>query len=252
MYFTAKLVGLLTEPLVWAGLLLLLALAFGGSRHVAVRRAIAAALLVGVVVGWQAVPDFLLRRLETAFVPPRGDLHSYVGIVVLGGAVDPVRFWREGDRLRVVTSSERITVPLGLLLRYPHLRLLYVGGERTIRSEDGTALPMPQALFAGIGIDAGRVSYEAASRNTHENALLAGGVRGVDKSKPWLLVTSARHMPRAMSEFSEQGWNVTAYPVDHLAGTEASWTSYSLAKGALHWQTALHEYLGLAVRSVLR
>jgi uncharacterized SAM-binding protein YcdF (DUF218 family) len=67
---------------------------------------------------------------------------------------------------------------------------------------------------------------------------------GVDKAQRWLLVTSARHMPRALSTFRAAGWNVTPYPVDYLTSSETEWNDYSLAKGTLHWQSALREYLG--------
>jgi uncharacterized SAM-binding protein YcdF (DUF218 family) len=70
---------------------------------------------------------------------------------------------------------------------------------------------------------------------------------GVDVKKPWLLVTSAWHMPRAMATFEKAGWNVTPYPVDFRTGRSTPWTDYSLSDGAAKWQLVLHELLGLWV-----
>jgi uncharacterized SAM-binding protein YcdF (DUF218 family) len=68
---------------------------------------------------------------------------------------------------------------------------------------------------------------------------------GVEPTQPWLLVTSAWHMPRALATFRKAGWIVTPYPVDFRTGTETPWTEYSLANGAKKWQLALHEWVGL-------
>lgn len=67
----------------------------------------------------------------------------------------------------------------------------------------------------------------------------------------WLLLTSARHMPRAMSIFQAVGWNVTPYPVDYRGVRPGSWADYSLARGMVRWQLVLHEWLGLLAFAVL-
>jgi uncharacterized SAM-binding protein YcdF (DUF218 family) len=69
----------------------------------------------------------------------------------------------------------------------------------------------------------------------------------VDKTRPWLLVTSAWHMPRSMALFQREGWNVTPYPVDYRTGSFTPWTNYSLADGALRWDVLLHEVVGMTV-----
>ncbi|MEO8015761.1 MAG: ElyC/SanA/YdcF family protein, partial [Polaromonas sp.] len=68
--------------------------------------------------------------------------------------------------------------------------------------------------------------------------------------QPWLLVTSARHMPRALAVFRAVGWNVAPSPVDYRSVGFSRWTDYSLARGAVRWQLVLHEWMGLAAYSV--
>jgi uncharacterized SAM-binding protein YcdF (DUF218 family) len=88
------------------------------------------------------------------------------------------------------------------------------------------------------------VLYESASRTTYENAIFSARVPGVNPAQPWLLLTSASHMPRSMATFRKAGWNVTAYPVDFRTGNQTPWSQYSLARGASKWHNALHELLG--------
>ena len=96
-------------------------------------------------------------------------------------------------------------------------------------------------------MDLARVTLEAGSRTTRENARQVAALLGPRCQEPWLLVTSAWHMPRAMIEFESVGCRVTPYPVDFRTGTSTAWTDYALARSLLLWQTALHEWLGWAV-----
>jgi uncharacterized SAM-binding protein YcdF (DUF218 family) len=74
--------------------------------------------------------------------------------------------------------------------------------------------------------------------------------------EPWLLVTSAWHMPRSVAEFEAEfakiNCKVTPYPVDFRTGKSTPLTEYSLAHSLLLWQTALHEWLGLWVYAMTR
>ncbi len=248
MFFVSKLLALFTHPLVWVGLLLLLAVWLIPRRPAVAQRVLLAAVSLSLLIGWTPLPDALLRNLENRFDPPQGTLDSYVGLVVLGGALEAPHFGRTLGAGPVSNVNERLTVAVALMRQYGHLRLLYLGGEDMVKQVDGERVNKAQVLFTRLGLDSQRVTYEDASRNTYENAMLGGALPGVDKTQRWLLVTSARHMPRSLATFRTAGWNVTPYPVDYLSsGTSTEWTKYSLASGVLHWQVALREYVsGLA------
>ena len=68
-----------------------------------------------------------------------------------------------------------------------------------------------------------------------ENALLSARLSGVDNRQPWLLLTSAYHMPRAMGVFSQTGWNVTPWAVDYRMTTHDSWFDFSFHYGPRLW-----------------
>jgi uncharacterized SAM-binding protein YcdF (DUF218 family) len=101
-------------------------------------------------------------------------------------------------------------------------------------------------FFEELGAKGPLMQYEAASRNTYENAVFTALVPGVDKTQRWLLVTSAWHMPRSIATFQKAGWNVVAYPVDYRTGDSTHWADYSMRSGIDKWQLALNELVGLA------
>jgi uncharacterized SAM-binding protein YcdF (DUF218 family) len=248
LFFTAKLLSFCTQPLAWVAGLLLMALYWMPRRPLAARRVLGLALVLFGVLGWLPLPDALLRTLEDRHpAPPAvavGQLQSFVGLVVLGGALEPAYVWRGRDQVALNGAAERMTVPVALLRQHPHLRLLFTGGEGELWSQGRSEASRAAAFFASMGAATGRVTYEDRSRTTYENAAFSASLPGIDARRPWLLVTSAAHMPRALATFRSAGWNVTPYPVDYRTGSDTPWTEYSLARAALRWQLLLHEAIG--------
>jgi uncharacterized SAM-binding protein YcdF (DUF218 family) len=242
----AKLLSLLTQPLAWCAGLLATSLVLW--RRPRLARGLATAALAGIVlIGWQPLPDALLRRLENQYpeIPPGADLTRFAGVVVLGGALEPAFQTVVHSQPVLNDAAERMTAVLPLLLRNPELRVVFTGGEGRLMDEGPTEARRAQIFFDGQGIVEGKVRYESASRNTYENAVLTAQMPGIDTTQSWLLLTSAWHMPRSMATFAKAGWNVTAYPVDFRTGSTTPWTEYSLKRGVERWQLALHELLGL-------
>jgi uncharacterized SAM-binding protein YcdF (DUF218 family) len=206
-----------------------------------------AALTVLLVQGWEPLPDVVIRQLEAQYPGPaaKASLQPYAGVVVLGGALEPAYVWQGHGQVALNSAAERMTVPIALLQQYPHLRLLFTGGEGELFAEGFTEAERAKIFFDSMGVAPQRVVYESASHTTYENAVFSARVAGVDPAQPWLLLTSASHMPRALATFRKAGWNVTAYPVDFRTGTDTPWTQYSLAGGATKWHLALHELMGL-------
>lgn len=247
MFLAAKFLSFATQPLAWAVLLLLAGLLCLPARRRCGLGLGWAALAVLLVQGWEPLPDALLRRLEAQHPAPvpQTSLQPYAGVVVLGGALEPSYVWQGHGQVALNDAAERMTAPVALLQQYPHLRLLFTGGEGELLAKGLTEAERARIFFDQMGVAAPRVLYESASRTTYENAVFSARLPGVDPARPWLLLTTASHMPRAMATFRKAGWNVTPYPVDFRTGTQTPWTQYSLAVGARKWQLALHELVGL-------
>lgn len=210
-------------------------------------------LVVLGLLGFQAVPDALLRPLENRYpVPAAGVINRHVGIIVLGGATNhPDSFVAHGQ-VPLGEAAERMTVPVGLLQQHPKMELLFSGGEGRLVTTGVTESELARAFYQEQGVNMAQVKLEDGSRNTRENAQQVAKLLGDRCKSPWLLVTSAWHMRRSMAEFEAVGCNVTPYPVDFRTGDTTSLSEYSMAHSLLRWQVALHEWLGLLVYGVTR
>ena len=251
MFIVAKFLAFATQPLAWAALLLVLALLrMQGKTRANSHRGrglIFSALLVLLVQGWEPLPDALLRQLETTYPAqqPGASLKNFTGVIVLGGALEPSYVLQGNNQPALNSAAERMTMPLSLLRQHPHLRLLFTGGEGELFAQGLSEAERAKLFFDSMGVPPQQVLYESKSRTTFENATLSAVLQGINPSQPWLLLTSASHMPRAMAAFKKAGWNVTPYPVDFQSGEATPWSQYSMAQGARKWKLALHEIFGL-------
>ena len=205
------------------------------------------------LLGFYAAPDAMLRSLENRFpVPSLTQSNEYLGVIVLGGATGSTSIYKAHGQVPLGEAAERMTLPIALMRKFQNFELIFSGGEGRLVPTGTTEAELAKIFYEEQGVDMKRVTLESKARTTRENAIRVAALLGERCKQPWLLVTSAWHMPRSMTEFQAVGCNVTAYPVDFRTGEEASWAEYSMAGSLMAWQTALHEYLGMFVYGVIR
>ena len=245
MFLLSKLVGLATEPMFWVVLVLLIAVVLLPRRPQAARRWVLAAGAMLLLGGWAPLPDALLRHLERQYPePPAMPIQQYAGVVVLGGALESGYVGEGSEEPQVNGAAERMTTVLPLLRQAPDLAVVFTGGNGEYFGNGPSEAERARRFFVQLGLDPQRVRLESQSRNTYENAVFTARLSGIDPRKPWILITSASHMPRALAVFRKQGWNVTPYSVDFNTGLSTPWTSYSL-RISDKWPIALKEYIGI-------
>ena len=246
MFLASKLLSFLTQPLAWVAALLLIGLLLINARPRWAKRLCAIALGWLMLLGWEPLPNMVLRSLETQYpaVTPNTTGSNYVGVIVLGGALEPAYVWTAPQQSALNSAAERMTEVIPLLRQQPQLTVLFTGGEGELFANGLSEAERASRFFQGQGLPASQLLLESASRTTYENAMLSRQLPGVDASQPWLLLTSAFHMPRAMAAFRRAGWNVSAYPVDFRSGASTPWSQYSMDQGVAKWRLALHELLG--------
>ncbi|HEY8906437.1 MAG TPA: YdcF family protein [Rhodoferax sp.] len=205
------------------------------------------ALTLLLLLGWEPLPDAALRQLEAQYPATSADQDwsAYAGVIVLGGALEPAYVWTVPGQSALNDAAERMTEVVPLLRRQPQLKVLFTGGEGELFANGLSEAERARLFFRGQGLSPDKLLLESASRTTYDNAVMSKLIQGVDATKPWLLLTSAFHMPRAMAAFQKAGWAVTAYPVDFRTGLKTPWTQYSMDQGVKKWRLALHEMLGL-------
>ena len=103
-----------------------------------------------------------------------------------------------------------------------------------------------EELALALGMDPGALLVEERSLNTHDQAVYVGRIVGKD---PFILVTSASHMPRAMGMFRKEGMEPIPAPTDHHVA-ESNFPTllrYLPSEEALeNTRRAVYEFLGLA------
>jgi uncharacterized SAM-binding protein YcdF (DUF218 family) len=256
MFILSKLLSAITQPMFWLALWWALALLLLGLTD-RWRRTALGMLWTGLAVlgllGFKAIPDALLRPLENRYpVPTAQEVGRHAGMIVLGGAIQHPGVFLAHGQVPLGEAAERMSAPVGLMRQHPKLELVFSGGEGRLWATGTTEAELARAFYEEQGVDMTRVTLESGSRTTRENAHQVAQLLGGRCKEPWLLVTSAWHMPRSMEEFKSVGCNVTAYPVDFRTGHVTPLTEYSLAHSLLRWQTGLHEWLGLLVYGMTR
>ncbi|MDM7948221.1 YdcF family protein [Hydrogenophaga sp.] len=237
--------SLLTDPLFWVVTLLAVGMLLGTRRPAGGRRWVLAGLVILVLLGWRLPSNAVMHQLETWHPPAVQDPSAYAGVVVLGGSFESALLQVMREKVQLNAHAERLTEAVALAREHPSLPIVFTGGCVDTGEGFVAEAELAHRFFTQMGLAPDRVQYESASRTTFENALLTAQLSGVDKTQPWLLLTSAWHMPRAMATFQTQGWNVTPWPVDFRGSEQTPWTAYSLTRGVQQWQFALHECLGL-------
>jgi uncharacterized SAM-binding protein YcdF (DUF218 family) len=171
---------------------------------------VAAAEFVSAVPYSDIVLPMLASRFEQV---TEHAVTTAVGLIVLGG---------DGD-VRLLEAGR-------LARRFPHLLVIATGA--------GEADDVREVL--GGGISDSRIQIEELAKNTRENARNTRALIDPEINRPWILVTSASHMPRAVGAFRRYGIDVHPWPV---------------ADGASDWRRrnwiVRHEVLGLIAYRLL-
>jgi uncharacterized SAM-binding protein YcdF (DUF218 family) len=246
MFVISKLLSAITQPMFWLALWCALALLILKRwRRVSTAMLWAGLLMLGLL-GFVAVPDALLRPLESRYpIPNAQSVDKHVGMIVLGGAIGRPEVYKAHGQVPLGDAAERMVEPVAIMRNHPKLQLVFTGGEGRLLATGVSEAELAKVFYQHQGVDMSPVTFESGSRTTRENALQVAKLLGDKCKQPWLLVTSAWHLPRSMEEFKAVGCNVTAYPVDFWTSDKWDWTDYSLAHSLVRWQTALHEWLGI-------
>ncbi len=244
MYLIRELVGAFATPLLLALILGAVAVLFRVShRRRTARWLFAGAAILGYLGSTNEVGDALLRPLELRY-PPLRDGQPQISpdyIVVLGSGYSP----RDGIPVTAALDPDglvRVVEAVRLARRFGAARLVVSGG-----APPGSVPPARgyAELARGLGLDAGSLSVLDTALNTGEEARSVVALLG---KAPFILVTSAYHMPRAMLEMERAGASPIPAPTGQSTG-EASAGSFRRwlpsGSGLSKNERALHEYLGL-------
>jgi uncharacterized SAM-binding protein YcdF (DUF218 family) len=177
------------------------------------------------------------RLLETRYQPILSPdrIAAMPWIVVLGGGHRSVSTLPLSSRPSAAALSRQVE-GLRLLNAIPGSRLLLSGGATFDSVSDAR---VAHDLARSLGVPDGRMTIDERARTTAEEA---DAIRGTVGDVPFLLVTSALHMPRAMILFQSRGMHPIPAPTDYRTPRPVapSVTNIVIA------DATAHELLGLA------
>lgn len=128
-------------------------------------------------------------------------------IIVLSGGLDRRPYARDDYAALAPDTWRRLHAGIGFWRKQGEPRLVLVGGGPYPIKEAEVMASLAQAL----GVPAGRIDTETASLTTWENAgnlaAIGQGQDAVDDGPAWL-VSSALHLPRAITAFDAAGVRV--------------------------------------------
>ncbi|MFP1748778.1 envelope biogenesis factor ElyC [Lonsdalea quercina] len=238
-----KYVGSLLQPLPLLLLLMGIALLllWFTHRQKTGRVVLTVSWLMLTLLSLQPVADRLLLPLESSY-PTWHPGQQRVGfIVVLGGGYTFNPEWAPSSNL-VGNSLARVTEGIRLYHANPGAKLIFTGAAA--KGNPVTSASTAARVAESLGVPAEDILQVGTARDTSEEA--AGTARWVGQ-QPFLLVTSANHLPRAMRFFEGQGLHPIPAPANQLAITSPLNPWEKLFPSALylsHSERAWYETLG--------
>ena len=249
MYVLSKLLWFFATPSNALVLATLTGVLLAATRWRRTGLGIALAGLAGLLVGGLSpLAHMFTLPLEERFPVFVEDGRPVAGAIVLGGAVQADETMLRGQ-LTVNEAAERVIALADLARRYPQAKIVFTGGTGELSLDRAAEADGLLAGLPALGIGSHRILIERKSRTTYENALFTRALVDPKPGETWLLVTSAWHMPRAMTTFRRAGFAVTAYPVDFRTKGERSLASPfgAVADGLRRLDLVTKEWVGLVV-----
>lgn len=242
LYVIKKFASAFLGPLAIAGLLALVAAWYVRRGHRRIGRVlIGTAIAICYLGATPLIGGLLIGSLENRcppYVPSANMQVRYV--VVLGANYVP----NDNIPITAALNSEgvvRVTEGMRLYRHLSEARLVLSGGAPEGRIPSALGY---QRMALDFGIPDASLIVLNKPLDTAEEAKAVFAALGTE---PFLLVTSASHMPRAMRLMAGAGAHPTAAPTGQRAATlRASWRQLvPQAEGLQMTERALHEYLGL-------
>ncbi len=187
------------------------------------------------------LPNYLLGRLEGRLEPvtTTQKLAGIKYIVVLSGGL------RQNEGLPPTsqlddTSALRVAEGVRLFHLLSDEPALIMTGKGPF----GDLGSRMAALAESLGVPPEKLIPENQAKDTYGNAT---EVKNLVKNQPFLLVTSASHLPRSLRIFQKLGMKPKPAPGDFRFTNYYSITDYvPTGSNLLNMELVIHEYLGLA------
>lgn len=235
-------------PVILTLLVIGIALLWCTTKQWAGKVAVSAGVIGLMLLSFKPLPDGLLASLEKTYRPYRlarvealrEDAPGIEFVVVLAGG----HVHEPGMPITSQLSSSslvRLVEGLRIYRRHPGSKLVVDGSGKVIP----TAHLMEQ-LALELGVPREDIVMDPRPKDTKDEARL---LKAIVSDAPFVLVTSASHMPRAMAMFKKQGMQPLPAPTGHqvLRKAHSEFEDFFPSGGSIrHAETFVYEYLAWA------
>ncbi len=253
MFILKKIISAFLNPLPFSLIFSFLGLYFlwFTNKQKAGKIIVSVGLVILTLFSYPVVTDVLLRPLERKYDTFEIESSSVVSetvdkpvikfVVVLGGGhtSDPaLPLLSQMNTHPVVRLMEGIRI----YRKFPGSRLLLSGGGAFDSVSEAEVMAR---VTREMGIPDRDIILESKSKDTRDEALFIKPMVG---NEPFVLVTTASHIPRSMALFKKLDMNPIASPVGHIVkdGQRLSHYSFFPSPGNLrNAEMAIHEYIGM-------
>lgn len=247
MFTLAKLFWIVAQPLCLAFLM-----GTAGILALVLRRRAtglvfsAIGMLILFVALFTSTGIYLVQGLEDRFPRPGQLSPDPACLIILGGGIDTVPSSIRGG-YSLNDDGDRYIEAVRLARLYPAARIIMSGGDGSIDGGHVSEAEIIGRMFRDFGIDTARVSNDATSRDTFENAVNTKAILADLGLTRCLLITSGFHMPRAVAIFRHLGVDVIPWVTDYRStGREGLRVDFRQPlRNAAMLSVAMKEWIGM-------
>ena len=244
MFAISKLVIVLLSPILW----IVIVFVWGWFSKKATRKK--RCYIAGIIMLLFFTNPFIISQLILAYQPKKvtlGASENYSAGILLGGFAG----MNKTDHQTYFSEQSDRFIQAMLLYKSGHIKKIIVaaGDGSVFNRGDFREGDFVQEQLIAMGIPAADIAIDRDSRNTAENAVNAKKIiDSLHLSPPYLLITSALHIPRAQKTFTKAGIEVIPYPAAFFVKPPDSVvpTDYILpsATALRYWDMYLREITG--------
>lgn len=247
LFLAKKFITFFVEPL---GLILTLALVglyfLYRSSDTKAKVFLSASVFLLLFFSYPPVANNLIMPLENTYQKYNVSNNHIKYIHVLGAGHYDNANWPLSSQIGSASLKRTIEgVRIFKSINDPNLKMIFTGYARSSNLITNAQINAKIAKVAGISHQ--NIIINGQPKDTREEAVFA---KSIIHDKSFVLVTSASHMPRAMTLFKNMGMNPIAAPTDFHGKNQVWFTQPSI--GAFKKSgIAIHEFLGIAWHNLI-
>ncbi|HLD84270.1 MAG TPA: ElyC/SanA/YdcF family protein [Coxiellaceae bacterium] len=199
--------------------------------------------LMILIFSLNVVSIAMINHLQSQYKPLIHPSLQITKVVVLGSGVTGEKIYPPNLTLGPGSLSRLVEgIRLFNLVQQNHADAkLILSGGRVFQAPSASGKMRNIAVMLGISPE--KIILENGSRDTHDEATYMQKMIG---KEPFILVTSAFHMPRAMALFKHLGMKPIAAPTEYMGSRYRHVIGFAPnASSLVRSDIAIHEYLGM-------